>query len=124
MMSVYIHHLPGRLRIRTGRVKSNPQAADLAKRQLSAMKGVLSAEANPVTGSVTLRYDPTALAQHELLDVLRHNGYIGDGIRLDAPPGPENVVNRHAEAIAEKLATLVVKKALERSVAAFIRVLT
>lgn len=122
-MSTYVHHVPGRLRIRTVAVKRNPEAADLAKRSLSAIRGVLSAEANTVTGSVTLRYDPTTISQHAIFDVLRRAGYdqgaTGQSDR-NAPVGPESVVNGYADIIAEKIAAFVVKKVLERSAAALI----
>jgi hypothetical protein len=118
-MSSYVHHVPGRLRVRTAAVKRNPQAAALARQSLSAVSGVLSAETNTLTGSVTVRYDPSTISQHGIFDVLQRDGYARVG-GLETPSGPESVVNGYADAIAEKLTTLVVKRILKRSAVALI----
>jgi copper chaperone CopZ len=119
-MNTYVHHVPGRLRVRTAAVKRNPEAAALAKQSLSAVAGVLSAEANTVTGSVTLRYDPATISQHDIFDVLRRAGYAQGSLGQRGPAGPESVVNGYADVIAEKIGAFVVKKVLERSAVALI----
>lgn len=119
-MSTYVHHVPGRLRIRTAAVKRNPEAAARARQSLSAVAGVLSAEANSVTGSVTLRYDPATISQHDIVAVLRRAGYAHGNPGQDGPASPESVINRYADVVAEKIAAFVVKKVLERSAAVLI----
>lgn len=119
-MSTYVHHVPGRLRIHTAAVKRNPEAAAFARQRLSAMAGVLSAEASTVTGSVTLRYDPATISHHDIFAELRRAGYSHGSPAEDGPPGPESIVNGYADVVAEKIAAFVVKKVLERSAAALI----
>jgi copper chaperone CopZ len=122
-MSTYVHHVPGRLRVRIAAVKRNRQAADRAKRTLSALPGVVSAEANIVTGSVTLRYDPARISQDDLFDGLRRAGYADAGFGQDASRGPEAVINGYADDVAEQIAAFVVKKVIERSAIALIGIL-
>lgn len=119
-MSTYVHHVPGRLRIRSAAVKRNPEAAAFARQHLSAVAGVLSAEASAVTGSVTLRYDPAAISHHDIFAELRRAGYAHGSPAEEGPAGPESAVNRYADVIAEKIAAFVVKKVLERSAVALI----
>jgi copper chaperone CopZ len=119
-MSMYVHHIPGRLRMRVAAVKRNPEAARVARQRLSAVEGVLSAEANAVTGSVTVRYDQARISHHDLLNVLRRAGYCPESTGSNPSISPESVINGYADLVAEKVATFVVKKALERSAGALI----
>lgn len=52
-----IHHIPGRIRIRLPDVKGSPEAARRVESELRALEGVRGAQANPITGSVLVRYD-------------------------------------------------------------------
>jgi copper chaperone CopZ len=106
--------------MRVAAVKRNPEAARVARQRLSAVKGVMSAEANTVTGSVTVRYDPASISHHELLHVLRLAGYCPESTGSSPSMSPESVIDGYADLIAEKVAVFVVKKALERSAGALI----
>ena len=52
-----VHALPGRLRVKLAAVKKSPAVAQQVKRALQEEWGVVEAAANPVTGSVLVRYD-------------------------------------------------------------------
>jgi hypothetical protein len=54
------HFLPGRLRMKSGKVKHNFPFAREVERTLVGVRGVRGVEANPVTGSVLVLYDPQA----------------------------------------------------------------
>ena len=56
-----IHVIPGRIRVKIGKVKDNPALADDLQRKLSAIRVIQQAVVNPVTGSVLLTYDPRLL---------------------------------------------------------------
>jgi hypothetical protein len=47
-----VHHLPGRLRLRSAVLKGNTFASEEARRHLAQIDGVTSVRANPATGSV------------------------------------------------------------------------
>lgn len=51
------HHVPGRIRVNIPDIKSNHQVCNNINQTASAVKGVHSVKANPLTGSVVVRYD-------------------------------------------------------------------
>lgn len=76
-MSVYIHHVPGRLRVRVASLKCQPSRILAAARQLRELPGVADISINASAGSVTVRYDAGQHSQGELLAVLEQVGCIG-----------------------------------------------
>jgi hypothetical protein len=56
-----VHAMPGRVRIKISRLKGNVVAARELQDRLSEVRGVQRVEANPVTGSVLVLYDPEEL---------------------------------------------------------------
>lgn len=53
-----VHAIPGRVRLKIARVKHNPALAVEIRKRFSAIQGILQVDANPVTSSVLLIYDP------------------------------------------------------------------
>ena len=60
-MSFYLHHVPGRLRLRMPELRGKRIACDDAKRLAGSIPGVIEAEANPITGSLLVFYDEQRL---------------------------------------------------------------
>ena len=56
-----IHAIPGRIRVRIGKVKDNPSLADELQQKLSAIRVIQQAAVNPLTGSILVTYDPRLL---------------------------------------------------------------
>jgi hypothetical protein len=52
------HYIPGRIRIRVSKVKGNASLAEDIRQNFSAIAGIHKVEANPLTGSVLVEYDP------------------------------------------------------------------
>lgn len=69
-MRHYIHHLPGRLRIRLAGVKGNANEARSLELLLQEQKGVASVEANPLTGSVLIYYNPAMVTGQALAAIV------------------------------------------------------
>jgi len=70
-MTDYMHHVPGRLRIRSKVFRCDTVSRNMALRKLRAMDGVTSVRLNQKAASVTVTYDtdvtePTAITS--LLD--------------------------------------------------------
>jgi Heavy metal associated domain 2 len=57
-----VHAIPGRVRFRIDTLKGRPEEAEKIQQALATVRGMLSAEASPVTGSVLAQFDP-ALTQ-------------------------------------------------------------
>jgi len=54
----HVHHVPGRLRIRIPALKRNAEKARVLTKALSHVSGIQSVEANLLTGSLLVHYDP------------------------------------------------------------------
>jgi copper chaperone CopZ len=112
-MIQYIHHVPGRLRVKSAAVKASEANARRAKECLEGVEGVHAVEANVVTGSVTVHYNARLVSGEALLSEFRglelapeatlqggafvHRGGAG------ATALAENVANRVVGKIAETL---------------------
>lgn len=74
-MAQYIHHVPGRLRVKLTLLKRNDaQAADLHV-LLEALLGIHKINVNPVTGSVTIHYEQGMITPQAIMQVLYDYGF-------------------------------------------------
>jgi len=74
-MNYYIHDIPGRIRVRSPRIKNNRRAADEVKRLITLFHGVNSVECNLITGSILVNYHPDRLNKEEIVDLLSEKGF-------------------------------------------------
>jgi copper chaperone CopZ len=123
---IYIHHVPGRLRLRLRQLKANQPAAQAACEALRPLPGVTHVDSNPATGSVTIRYDCRESALEEVWEVLHRQGLVGSPIPdlripIDARSAHGVSVGSHiAGSAAEAAIGFLVEKLLERSAIALI----
>ncbi len=121
----YVHHIPGRLRVRTKRLQNNDAAAARLRSRLSCIGGVRSAEVNPVTGSALILYDSDAARLPEILTVVREFGVVDEkalsagSSRSAANPQLPKIGN----AVVKTVGTYLLQAAVERSVVALVAAL-
>ena len=73
-MTDYLHHVPGRLRLRSKILRCDSTTRNMALRKLRALEGVSSVRLNHKAGSVTVSYDADVTDSQEILGLLeRHN---------------------------------------------------
>ncbi len=106
-MVQFIHHVPGRLRVKTAAIKRRGLLAEQAIAHLGALEGVTAAAANPVTGSIVVNYDATRTNASKVLDSLKQGGYVHD----DAAGAPTRHVR--AAGIAERVGDTIMHKLIE-----------
>jgi hypothetical protein len=116
MDSAYVHHVPGRLRVRTARIKNDGRAARTAEELLASVAGVQRTAANTVTGSLTLHYDGAKTCVDELLRFLKTHQYVDERVvpirqRSAWPAGSGEI----ALSVVSRLAKIAAEKAIERS---------
>ncbi len=116
-MSLYIHHVPGRLRVRTHAFRCQPGRVEAAARQLAALGGVDEVKVNAQAGSITVRYDPAERTQTELLAVMEDFGCVG--ARRASGAADSQVAGLFGKALLGALAQTVA----QRSVATLVGVL-
>lgn len=80
----YMHHTPGRLRIRGQQFKRPGEATRKAVALLQALEGVDSVRHNVHAGSLTIHYDPQVKGQTDLLAALEQAGCVHGRTAVEA----------------------------------------
>src|SRR5919109_2264942 len=62
-----VHAIPGRVRVKIAQLRDNPEFAREIRERLSGVRGIRRIEANPLTGSLLVLYDPGELTSLESL---------------------------------------------------------
>lgn len=110
-MSLYIHHVPGRLRVRTQALRCQPGRIEEAVRRLRATEGVGQVAVNAAAGSITIRYDANLCTQRELLAVLEDLGCVG--ARRVVSAGGGEVAGLFGKAMVGALAQTLAKRSVQ-----------
>jgi len=108
-MSQYVHHVPGRIRVRSKAFRCRSEKARAAQTRLLALTGVRQVRVNPHAGSITVHYDAALLEQPDLLSVLEQCGCLGATGRSD------EVSRKAGELLGKALVGAFVQKAVEQS---------
>ena len=74
-MEYYIHHVPGRIRIRTPFLRDKPQNIDEFTKNMRIINGMQSFKINTTTGSALLIYDEKKTNCEQLIGILEKYGY-------------------------------------------------
>lgn len=114
-MGDYFHNVPGRLRIRSSRIKANPQLIERVQALLGQHVAITSTAANPVTGSVLIHYDPTAISQKEILALLCEEDCFDAAKAVPHDKYVEAVVAKATGYAGRTLAGALLNSALERA---------
>lgn len=130
MSDSYVHHVPGRLRVRAAAVKGSEEKAAAVRALLEPVSGVRSVAANPLTGSVTIHYDQQVTNHLRLMDLLDERGYfLGCPVAAPVAAPVMNVsVSRSPKSqlgsmVATTVATFVVEKVVEHAILALLATL-
>ena len=70
----YIHHIPGRVRVRMPELKANAKGAQEFQAVMQQIPGVASVEINLLTGSVLVHYDGSSATAGLLHNLLQRHG--------------------------------------------------
>jgi heavy metal translocating P-type ATPase len=68
--AVFCHSVPGRLRVKVAAIRRQPDKAGALANWLTLQQKIHKADANPITGSVIVEYDPQAAQPEELYPLL------------------------------------------------------
>jgi hypothetical protein len=69
-MTDYMHHVPGRLRVRSRALRCTSPERNTTLRELRRLRGVRSLRLNPKAGSVTVFYDTGETDAQQILDFI------------------------------------------------------
>jgi hypothetical protein len=111
---LYLHHVPGRLRLRLAALKGNGLAATRACAMARAISGVTDVQANEATGSLVIRYDPRRLTPDALWAALCENGLVGGPSPITNGTGPTFAEPSPAGGGAEQWHEILARAMLDR----------
>ena len=121
---LYIHHVPGRLRLQTSQLKGNRPVAEAACDDAVMIPGVLKARVNCITGSLVIAYNPQELTPAVLWQSLCERGLawgplpISEGAVTRTELDPLSGANDTS--LVELIVGIILKGLLERSAAALV----
>jgi len=89
---------------------------------LETVQGVEEIEVRPVTGSVTIYYDPEITSSEALLNVLEQDGYVSKMANpaMQSASGSDRQTEQIGDAVGKALFGFAVEKIVERSAMALI----
>jgi NADPH-dependent curcumin reductase CurA len=120
-MSHYLHHVPGRLRIKTSHLKRNEAKAEKVRTLLEAVEGILACQVNTITGSAVVTYEPELTTPERILHLLKEYEYVAAHVSVGkANASVARTVDNITENVGKAIFGVVVEKALERSALALI----
>jgi hypothetical protein len=111
----YLHHVPGRIRVRATGVKHNAPRADALKQWLESLKGVERVDVNTLTGSVLIHYTVAATDGTRLITLMRRRKWISPWhaeAGLTPALGPSGIERAAARAILGYLAKAAIEHSL------------
>lgn len=115
-MNYYIHHVPGRMRVRIPGLKSNVAAGQDLKRALIEVAGTSEVELNLLTGSVLVHYDRRRETAQAIMNVLQRQPM------WRVQESGDSIV-RIGQKVANVVAARVLEAVLERAVVAAVAAL-
>lgn len=113
----YVHHVPGRLRLRSPLIKGDPGRAKAACATVTALPGVRAAKASTVTGSLTILYDPALTGAATVAEALHAGGHLPEcpqvsaEIRIDL----DAAASMLGEKVGQAALSFAIEKVMERS---------
>ena len=116
-MLEYVHFVPGRLRLKITTLKNKRRAAE-AEANVAAIPMVITAAANPLTGSLTINFDRQRLSIGDLWEKLRMLGYVSEDRPEPAVDSPD--VDRYGRVVAAALIEAVVQHSAQALVRALL----
>lgn len=122
-MSCYIHHVPGRLRIKSPHMKGNHSNAQTALALAQAVDGVTSAEVNALTGSIVIRFDVATVKPISIIGALERGGVIVQSAARPMSDEAAGVVNQFGQVLGKALVGALIERVIERSAIRFIAAL-
>jgi Heavy metal associated domain 2 len=127
-MSPYLHHVPGRLRLKTRSLKNSEAKAAEVRALFAQLPGIKAIELNLVTGSMLVRYDAASISSAKILGFLVANNVIASipDARPRLPPKllngsmGERVTENLAQVLSKFLADFLMDKVLKRAAVALV----
>ncbi len=114
-MHHYIHHIPGRLRIKNPIFKNNTSILKEAKDCLTEVPGVLDINFNQLTGSLVIQYDTKAIHPDKMQQVIKDCGYVDERKAVDLNYNMKNSINKAGRHLGKACMGIFLQEAFKDS---------
>lgn len=112
-MQCYVHHVPGRLRLKSPVIKERPGKATAVKEIMEGFDGIQDVSANSVTGSIVVHYDARLLKPEAILNMLKVHGLYDGSRAVTNDDYIQDAVTKAGGAIGKAVLGWMVGKAFE-----------
>lgn len=121
-MLEYMHFVPGRLRLKITALRDQRRAAE-AKANVAAIPMVTGVVANPMTGSLTINFDPQQLSIADLWERLRTLSYVSENCPEPTVIGCAPIDGPDADRFGRAVTAALVEAVVQHSAQALVRAL-
>ncbi len=122
-MIIYVHDIPGRLRVKIPAIKGNSKGKRKIDQVFQGLEGINEIMVNTVTGSVLVNYDRRILKSSRILDALKKHGYSQESRTVTADQYIDRHVSKAGRVVGKALFSWVIGEALEGSGLSFLAAL-
>jgi hypothetical protein len=119
-MGYYLHHVPGRIRIKIPQIKHRPDQAGKIREMLKEQGGISQMNINLSTGSVVVYYDPETLTATQILTLLKHNGFFDEAMTYGAPEEIDRISSKACETFGKAIFGWTVGRILDANGLSFL----
>lgn len=123
-MSCYLHHVPGRIRIKCATLKGPDRRICGIEGRLASQPGVRAVTGNALTGSIVVNYDQKITRAGKIIDILARECNIDISTAVDIDSYVDERLSRTGRKISEKMGKallgVVIGQVLEGSPLAFL----
>ena len=121
-MLEYVHFVPGRLRLKNTTLRNRRRAAE-AEVDIGAIPEVLSAVANPATGSITISFDEQRLSIRRLWERLGARGYVSGNCPAPFTVASASKINSGGTRFGETVMAALLEAVIRQSAEVLVRAL-
>jgi len=102
-MSCYLHHVPGRIRIKCATLKGPARRIYGIEGRLASHPGVSTVTGNALTGSIVVHYDQKITRAGKIIDILARECNIDISTAVDIDSYVDERLSRTGRKISEKM---------------------
>ena len=122
-MSHYVHHIPGRLRIKNPMFKKNPTLLEEARLCFEGADGITGISTNELTGSMVVTYDKEIVSSDHLFNVFRECEYVDENKAVTLDSKMKESFTQAGRLMGKACLSMVVDRALQGSGLSFLAAL-
>jgi hypothetical protein len=122
-MNYYVHNVPGRLRVKIPKIKSNEEKCRKVERLFGNFDGINNVAVNDITGSVVINYDSQVTRPEEILEIFEANNYLDKSHLTTNDKYLQTAASKASRAVSRALFGWAVGRALEANGLSFLAIL-